>query len=186
MNHECELQAGISNGLVRRKVSIIGSNGQIMKDFGLAFLVRLILLQIQAGEIQTYGTTLLSVPATSMPDLTTLQSFLVLQNIVQAANVRQNLNNEFIATVQGKLGVAAPADASGRTGDTAWPQVRLMQSRAISEQAKAQNKYLRDLHKGTGQERGALRAPANQLCHVEDEVAEHEESQHEPSRHSRC
>lgn len=36
---------------------------------------------------------------------------------------------------------------------------------------------LRDLHKCARQERGALRAPANQLCHVEDEVAEHEESQ---------
>lgn len=42
---------------------------------------------------------------------------------------------------------------------------------------------LRDLHKGAGQERGALRAPANQLCHIEDEVAEHEDSQHKSSRH---
>ena len=50
---------------------------------------------------------------------------------------------------------------------------------------KTRTRDLHDLHKGTGQERGALRAPANKLCHVEDEVAEHEESQHEPSRHSR-
>lgn len=53
--------------------------------------------------------------------------FLVLQNIVQAADMGQNLDNELIATVQGKLRVAPPANASGSTGDTAGPQVRLMQ-----------------------------------------------------------
>ena len=43
----------------------------------------------------------------------------------------QNLDSELIAAVQGKLGVAAPADASGRTSDTARIQVRLMKRYAI-------------------------------------------------------
>jgi hypothetical protein len=38
----------------------------------------------------------------------------------------QNLDNELIATVEGKLGVAAPANTSGRSSDTAEIQVRSM------------------------------------------------------------
>lgn len=36
----------------------------------------------------------------------------------------QNLDNELITAVQGKLGVAPPTNASGSAGDTAEPQVR--------------------------------------------------------------
>lgn len=49
---------------------------------------------------------------------------------------------------------------------------------------KSRRRVLRDLHKSSGRERGALRAPANQLCHIEDEVAGHGECQHKSSRHS--
>lgn len=62
---------------------------------------------------------LLPAPVQSTSDPAVFKLFLVLQDVVQAADMGQNLDDEFIAPVQGKLGVAAPANASRRAGDTA-------------------------------------------------------------------
>ena len=94
--------------------------GKLYKNLNRRFFIRLGSTSESSERNPNYTTTLLSAPVRFMSDLTIFQSFLVLQNIIEAANVRQNLDNELIATVQCKLGVAAPANASGRTGDTAW------------------------------------------------------------------
>lgn len=79
------------------------------------------------GRNPKHSTTILSAPVLSISDPAILKLFLVLQNVVQAADMGQDLDNKLIATVQGKLGVAPPANASGRAGDTTGFQVRLRQ-----------------------------------------------------------
>lgn len=98
----------------------------------------------------------------------------------------QNLNNELVATVQGQLGVAAPTNASGRTGDTTERQLGLRHRIAMLwATGNSEDGMLHGLHDGTGLERRALRAPGDQLCYVKNQVAKREESQREPSRNNR-
>lgn len=99
---------------------------QIIKEFELLFLSDSFYIGNKRAKSKAQRDPL----ACSSPiyiDPAMFKLFLVLQNVVQAANVGQNLDNELVAPVQGKLGVAAPANASRSTGDTTGFQVRLRQ-----------------------------------------------------------
>lgn len=103
----------------------MGFIGKIQKCFELRLKSTRSTLE-PSGRNPKYNKTLLPPLVLSISDPAFFKLFLVLQDVVQAANVGQNLNDKLIATMQGKLGVAAPANTSGRTGDTAGAQVRLM------------------------------------------------------------
>lgn len=51
------------------------------------------------------------------PPADLVESLLILQHIVQTADMRQDLNHKLVATVESQLGVAAPADTGRRTSD---------------------------------------------------------------------
>lgn len=53
------------------------------------------------------------------------RSLLFLHHVDQAADVRQDLDDELIAPMEGELRVATPADAGGSPGDTTISHVRL-------------------------------------------------------------
>lgn len=103
--------------------------------------------------------------------MTWLKSFLILQHIVQTADMRQDLNHKLIATVESQLGVAAPADTRWRASDAA----RLAISVSIMEWQVLDGAFrwgrASDLHGRPRREGGALGAVADQLGHVKDKVA---------------
>lgn len=103
----------------------------IMREPDLDVFIEFILHQKNVGEIHR-STTLLLTPVPSISYPLVFKLFLVLQNVVQTANMGQNLDDKLIATVQGKLGVAAPANTSGRAGDTTERQVRFTERYAVS------------------------------------------------------
>lgn len=118
-----------------------------MRDTGLDILDAFILHRNNVGGIQR-STTLLPTPAPSMSDPVVFKLFLVLQDVVQAADMGQNLDNELIATVQGELGVAAPANSSGRAGDTTERQVRFTEMYAVSLAERARGLEVAQLTSG--------------------------------------
>lgn len=62
---------------------------------------------------------IINIDILSSLQFTVRKSLFVLQDIVQAADVGQDLDHKLVAAVEGQLGVTAPTNPSGRPGDTA-------------------------------------------------------------------
>lgn len=87
------------------------------------------------------------------------KSLLFFHHVVQTANMRQDLHHKLIASMESQLGLARPADTGGCPGDTGHISMNALSMRDGFAS-----------HGSSGRKSCALRAPADQLWHVKDEI----------------